>query len=285
MLPLRDVNPTRRTPFVTWAIIVACILVWVFWQQEPQRTPLDDLRFDLEHAAIPCEVVQGRPLTEQEITATYGINGGDTQACNVGRPDAPPGVPGKHVWLAVLASMFFHGGPTHIGGNLLFLWIFGNNIEDHLGHLRYLAFYLLGGLVAAATHIALQPASTVPVIGASGAIAAVMGAYLIWFPRAPVRTLLLLGLPILVTIQAKWLLWFWFVLQFFTNPNSGVAWAAHVGGFAFGVVVGLLVRSLRPVQRVAWTSGYTTEMGPHHWDSTGGAGSVRDRRRWSPRRR
>ncbi len=270
---------------MTWAIIVACIVVWVFWQQEPQRSGVDDLRFDLEHAAIPCEVVQGRPLTEQEIVATYGINGGDTEACNVGRPDAPPGVPGKNVWLAVLASMFFHGGFTHIGGNLLFLWIFGNNIEDHLGHLRYLAFYLLGGIAAAATHIVLQPSSTVPVIGASGAIAAVMGAYLIWFPRAPVRTVLLLGLPILATIQAKWLLGFWFVLQFFTSPNSGVAWAAHVGGFAFGVVVALLVRAVRPVQRAAWTSGYAAQMDPQHWDSTGGAGSVRYRRRWSPRRR
>ena len=97
--------------------------------------------------------------------------------------------------------------------------------------------------------------------------------------------MLFLGLPILVTIQAKWLLGFWFVLQFFTSPNTGVAWAAHVGGFAFGVVVALLVRTSRGVQRAAWTTRYTTAMDPRHWDSTGGAGTVRDRRRWSPRRR
>ncbi len=285
MLPIKDVNPTRRRPIVTWAIIVACIVVWLFWQQEPQRGPVEDLRFDLEHAAIPCEVVQGRPLTEQELTATYGVNGGDTMACEVGRHDSPSGFPGKDVWLAVLASMFFHGGLAHIGGNMLYLWIFGNNIEDHLGHVRYLLFYVLGGLAAAAVHIGLEPSSTVPVLGASGAIAAVMGAYLVWFPRAPVRTVLLIGFPILATIQAKWLLGFWFVLQFFTSPNSGVAWGAHVGGFVFGVLVGLAVRAVRPVQQVLWTTGHQREMDPRHWDSTGGAGAVREYRSWRPRGR
>ena len=284
MFPIKDVNPTHRTPFVTVALILACLAVWVLWQQEPQRSSGEDLLFNLEQAAIPCEVVEGRPLTVQELTATYGSNGGDAEACNVGTDTSPPGVPGKQVWLAVLASMFFHGGFMHIAGNMLFLWVFGNNIEDHLGHVRYLLFYVVGGIAAAAAHIGLQPDSTIPVVGASGAVAAVMGAYLVWFPRAPVRTILLIGLPIFTTIKARWLLGFWFVLQFFTSPNSGVAWAAHVGGFVFGAMIGLLVRSSRAVQRASWQRDHRDDMDPSHWDPTGGVGPVREYHRWSPRR-
>lgn len=284
MFPIKDVNPTHHAPVVTLVLIAACLAVWVGWQQEPQRAPVDDLIFNLEHAAIPCEVVEGRPLTDQELTATYGIADGDPEACNVGSENAASGVPDKQVHLAVLASMFLHGGFMHIAGNLLFLWVFGNNVEDHLGHVRYLLFYVVGGVVATGAHVALQPASTIPVVGASGAIAAVMGAYLVWFPRAPVRTVVLLGFPILVTITARWLLGFWFVLQFFTSPNSGVAWAAHVGGFVFGVAIGLLVRSVRAVQRATWAPDHRDDMDPRHWDPTGGVGPVHEYKRWSPRR-
>ena len=284
MIPLQDVNPTHRTPVVTLLLVVACVGVWLFWQQEPQRTPTGDLVFNLEHAAIPCELKQGEPLTIPEVEATFGRLGGDVEACGVGGPDAPIAVPGKSVWLAVLASMFFHGGLLHIGGNMLYLWIFGNNIEDHLGRVRYLLFYLVGGLAATATHVLLQPDSTVPMIGASGAIAAVMGAYLIWFPKAPVRTIIFFGFPLLVTISARWLLIVWFVTQFFTAPNSGVAWAAHVGGFAFGAIVGLLVRSTRAAQRALWRGQYQQQMSPQHWDPTGGAGDVRQYERWRPHR-
>ena len=138
--------------------------------------------------------------------------------------------------------MFLHGSIAHLAGNLLFLWIFGNNIEDRLGRVRFLGFYLVGGVVATLTHVLLDVQSTIPMVGASGAIAAVMGAYLMWFPDAPVRTAIFLGIPWIVRIRAKWVLWLWFVLQFLTSPNSGVAWAAHVGGFVFGMVVGLLIR-------------------------------------------
>ncbi len=283
MLPLKDVNPTRRTPLVTLALIVACVVAWVFWQQEPARSAQDDLVFNLEYAAIPCELRQGTPLSIDEIQATFGSLGGDPDACGVERPDAEEVFPDKSVWLAAVASMFFHGGLMHIGGNMLYLWIFGNNIEDHLGHVRYLLFYLVGGIVATATHVALQPDSTIPVVGASGAVAAVMGAYLVWFPRAPVRTVLFLGFPIVATVQAKWLLGFWFVLQFFTSPNSGVAWAAHVGGFAFGAVVGIGVRTMGGLQRAVWTKDHRGDMAPRHWDTTGGVGDVHEYRRWKPR--
>lgn len=283
MFPLRDLNPTRRTPVVTLLLIVACIGVWVFWQQEPQRSDLDDLVFNLEQAAIPCELVQGRPLSEPELRAAYGQFGGDYESCGIGGDDAPGAVPDKNVWLAAVASMFLHGGFMHIAGNMLYLWIFGNNIEDHLGHVRYLLFYLVGGIAALVAHVVLQPDSVVPVVGASGAIAAIMGAYLTWFPRAPVRTIVVLGFPLLLTIQARWLLGFWFVLQFFTSPNSGVAWAAHVGGFVFGVAFGLLVRSARAAGRALWTPDHRDEL-QGAWDPTGGVGDVHEYRRWQPRR-
>ncbi len=284
MLPLKDVNPTSRRPVVTLLLIAACVAAWVGWQQEPQRDPVEDLVFNLEHAAIPCELSEGRPLTVGELEATFGRLGGDPEACGVGGGDGQAGVPDKSVWLAALYSMFFHGGIAHIGGNMLYLWIFGNNIEDHLGRARFVAFYLVGGVAATATHVALQPASTIPLVGASGAVAAVMGAYLIWFPRAPVRTLLFLPFPIFATITARWLLLVWFVLQFFTSPNAGVAWAAHVGGFVFGAVVGVLVRTTRAAQRAVWDRDHRRQMSPHHWDATGGAGPVHEYERWRPRR-
>ncbi|MDE0803534.1 MAG: rhomboid family intramembrane serine protease [Acidimicrobiales bacterium] len=284
MFPIADVNPTRRTPIVTVLIMIACIGAWFGWQQEPQRSAGEDFVFNIEHAAIPCELVQGRPLDVQEFNAAFDpTTGGDADSCGIGRDGAPPVVADKMVWLAAVASMFFHGGWLHIGGNLLYLWIFGNNIEDHLGPLRYLAFYLIGGLVATATHVALQPDSVIPVIGASGAVAAVMGAYAVWFPRAPVRTVLLLGFPILVTIKARWVLGFWFVLQFLTSPNSGVAWAAHVGGFVFGAAIGLLIRASGALRHAIWRSEYSGQM-DRRWDPTGGVGDVHEYRRWTPGR-
>jgi membrane associated rhomboid family serine protease len=136
--------------------------------------------------------------------------------------------------------MFLHGGFLHLAGNMLFLWVFGNNIEDRLGHLPFVAFYLVCGLAATLAHVAVQPGSTVPLVGASGAIAGVMGAYLVWFPNALVLSWVV---PFfLVPVRAKWFLGIWFVLQFFTNPNAGVAWVAHVAGFVAGALAALVLR-------------------------------------------
>ncbi|HEX6568322.1 MAG TPA: rhomboid family intramembrane serine protease [Acidimicrobiales bacterium] len=136
-------------------------------------------------------------------------------------------------------------------GRLLFLWVFGNNVEDRLGKVGFTLFYLVGGLVALAAHVVVDPSSTVPVVGASGAIAAVMGAYLVWYPDARVRTLVVFFFITVVDLRAKGLLGVWFVLQFFTNPNAGVAWVAHVGGFGFGVLVALAVRAIGGPRDVA----------------------------------
>jgi membrane associated rhomboid family serine protease len=249
LIPLKDYNPTRRFAYVTALLIAANIAVYIFIQRPFSSNQDKDATFSYDYAAIPCEVVTGRPLTTEEIIQT--VNNGNDQACerNIHPTAADEFAPHKSVWLAIVYSMFLHGGWLHIGGNMLFLWIFGNNIEDRMGPLPYLAFYLVSGLVAAAAHIAVQPNSTVPVIGASGAIAGVMGAYFVLFPNVPIRTLLLFFLVLIRDIPAKWLLGFWLVLQFFTSPNEGVAWVAHVGGFVFGAIVAFLLRErLRPAR-------------------------------------
>lgn len=265
MIPIKDENPTRRFPVATIAILLACVGIYFFWQPSPFGDTEEDVIFSYEQAAIPCEVVQGRPLTEDELRATLF---GDDAACDVGSPDSPAVFPDKSVWLSVLVSMFLHGSILHLAGNLLFLWVFGNNIEDHLGTVRFVLFYVASGVVATLAHVLVDLDGTIALVGASGAIAGVMGAYLVWFPDAPVRTLLTFFFILIVHIRAKWLLGFWFVLQFFTAPDSGVAWVAHVGGFAFGVLVGLLVRALRPARSVLWTSAHRRDP----WDPTGGAG-------------
>jgi membrane associated rhomboid family serine protease len=273
VLPLRDENPTRRPAVVTVVLILLNIGLFVLVQQRQpavEPIPLDvrtdqgmdleavnvpgETAFDLEHAAIPCEVVRGEPLTKDELLATLAQ--GDTEACNTSFGIGEEVFPEKRVWFSVVLSMFLHTGWLHLGGNLLFLWIFGNNIEDHLGRARYVLFYLLGGFVATVAHVLAQPDSTVPVIGASGAIAAVMGAYLVWFPNARIWSLFIL-FP--VRVRAKWWLLAWFTLQFFTTEDASVAWLAHVGGFVFGVVMGLLVRMTSRGRTVMWTPDHRDE--------------------------
>lgn len=250
MIPLKDYNSTRSFPFVTYAVMAVCIGIYFFVQPNgqshlaggsPQDQQIADLRFTLETAAIPCEVVKGRPLTVDELNRTFGQN--NSSACS-SKPQGPSGFPGKSVYLAVLYSMFLHGGLLHLGGNMLYLFVFGNNIEDRLGHVKYAVFYLVAGLVATASHIALDLSSTIPMIGASGAIAGVMGAYAVVFPKIRVRTAIFFVFILIRDIPAAALLGFWFISQFFVGSTSGVAWGAHVGGFVFGALAGLLWRSL-----------------------------------------
>jgi membrane associated rhomboid family serine protease len=164
-------------------------------------------------------------------------------------------VAGQH-WITILTAMFMHAGWMHIIGNMVFLWAFGPEIEDAMGPLRYLAFYLLGGIVASVAQIAAMSSSTVPNLGASGAIAAVMGAFLITYPRDKIRTLLLLGWFITVTvIPASVLIGIWFLIQLFSQVGSvvaaqsggGVAYMAHVGGFIFGAVIAKLFEDPRRI--------------------------------------
>ncbi|HEX9259320.1 MAG TPA: rhomboid family intramembrane serine protease, partial [Acidimicrobiales bacterium] len=217
----------------------ACAVAYFFWQPSPFGDDVHDIVFSYERAAIPLEIRQREPLSNCQFGEAVFDASDASELCAA--PDADlPAFPAKSVWLSLVTSLFLHGSLWHLGGTLLFLWVFGNNVEDRLGHVPFALFYLLGGTVATIGHMVTDPSSDVPVVGASGAIAAVMGAYLIWYPRARVFTLVMFFLP--VRLQARWVLVVWFVLQFFTSPNSGVAWMAHVVGFLFGAAVGWFLR-------------------------------------------
>jgi membrane associated rhomboid family serine protease len=240
VLPLRDENPTTRPPIVTVAVIVACVVVFVFVQPTPFSDSDADVRFAYDHAAIPAELRDREPLSTCAVARTVATPASAARVCE-SAVGAEPFAPGKRIWLSVVTSLFLHGGWLHLGGNLLFLWVFGNNVEDRLGHVGFALFYLAAGYVATIAHALVDLSSTVPVVGASGAIAGVMGAYLVWYPRARIQTLFFPLVVFWFRIQARWVLLIWFVLQFFTSPNSGVAWVAHVAGFAFGAAFGLLL--------------------------------------------
>jgi membrane associated rhomboid family serine protease len=153
---------------------------------------------------------------------------------------------GLPTWTTIFTAMFMHASFLHIAGNMLFLWVFGRRVEDRLGPVVFAVFFLAAGIVAAIAQVMADPNSTVPFIGASGAIAGVMGAYLVWFPRAQINTLFFVFIIFWFRIPAWIVLVAWFVLQFFTSPNSGIAWVAHVGGFVFGAGVAWLLRPRRP---------------------------------------
>jgi membrane associated rhomboid family serine protease len=212
LIPLRDDNPTELTPWVTIALIVANFAAWMLVQgagMDPARLQASVDAF----GALPCE------LTHACVRQHGGLG-----------------------WAELLTSMFMHGGWEHILGNMLFLWVFGNNIEDSMGHTRFVLFYLICGVAAGLAHVALTPNSQMPAVGASGAISGVMGAYVVLYPQARVQT----WVPPLfvIHIRAWFFLIYWFVLQLFTGFGSlgtgetgGVAVWAHVGGFVAGVVL------------------------------------------------
>ncbi len=231
MIPLRDDNPTERAPVITVAVIVLCVLAFL-WQ-----------------------VSLGEPGFERAVRAL-----GVTPATLVGHASLPPELALVPPALTLLTSMFLHGGFMHILGNLLYLWIFGNNVEDALGHGRFLVFYLLCGLAAAFAQALPNPDSTIPMIGASGAISGVLGAYLLLYPHARVLVLVPLGFFTRLVYLPAWLmLGLWFLFQIVNTlaaagERGGVAWGAHLGGFLAGMVLLPLfkrrdVRLLHPRRR------------------------------------
>jgi membrane associated rhomboid family serine protease len=250
VIPLRDENPTRRTAIVTIVLIAVNLVVFFALQLPKESKPSDYIgglteadEFNYEYAAIPCELREAHPLSAGQLVSQQC----DASTLNIGGRSQQEVFPGKNIWLAVLFSMFMHGSVLHVLGNMLFLWIFGNNVEDRLGPVWFLLFYLAMGVAAAVAHVAFNAESVAPLIGASGAIAGVMGAYIVWFPHARVLSLV----PILfffgfIELPAAVVLGIWFVMQFFTNPNEGIAWLAHVGGFAAGAAVAFALRNVLP---------------------------------------
>ncbi len=233
---------------MTLLIVAACIAVFVFWQpsavrnigSSTQAEIVEEMWFNYQHAVVPCELTQFRPLSALEIAATATL--GLTDACIDGPVEAAV-FGDKNLWLAIPISMFLHGGWLHLIGNLVFLWVFGRIVEDHTGAARFVLLYAASGVVATIAHIVALHDSTVPVIGASGAVAGVMGIVLAWFPLTRLRVLIMVGvIPILSRLPAAVLLVIWFGSQFFIGNDSDVAWVAHVAGFLFGFVTGLLTR-------------------------------------------
>jgi membrane associated rhomboid family serine protease len=223
VLPLRDNVPTRTRPVVTWALIVANVLAWVLYQLPDLQGSIDELAYH------PCEVED-----------SCAVIGGDWQ-------------------VTALTSMFMHGSWAHLLGNMLFLWIFGNNVEDALGHARFLALYLVGGLAATAlqTFVTLgygtDVEATIPNVGASGAVSAVLGAYIVLLPTAKVLTVILF---VVREIPAVFFLGAWFLFQLLDGGASlahpqeggGVAFFAHIGGFLFGFLVVKLLQQRQPLR-------------------------------------
>jgi membrane associated rhomboid family serine protease len=247
-LPLRDDAPTRRTPWVTIALILVNLVVFLFLQppwfqrqeaeDEVQLDEYEDVvaaeRYVWSWGVVPCEVMSGKPLAESPST------------CDRDRPPRVLLDGDKVVWVGLLTSAFLHSGLLHLLGNLLFLWVFGNNVEDRLGHLTYLAFYLVGGVVAALGFVLANQHSVVPGIGASGAIAAVMGAYLVFRPRAKILTMVGTAAFQVVYVPAYVVLGLFFVTQFLIPDDEAIAWEAHAAGMAFGMVAALLLARLFP---------------------------------------
>jgi membrane associated rhomboid family serine protease len=225
VIPLRDANPVRRTPVVTIAIVIACVAAFAY-------------RLGVE--------ANGGEAAVEDLFRTYGLVPRELGAAwESGRSL------GGEV-LAVFTSMFLHVNLIHLVGNLVYLWIFGNNIEDRIGRPGFILFYLFGGIAAAFAQVAIDPSSPIPMVGASGAISAVLGAYLVLFPGARILSLIFLGFFYqLINVPAIVVLGFWFVLQLIDGIGSlglagaegGVAFFAHIGGFIAGLVAGALLRS------------------------------------------
>jgi membrane associated rhomboid family serine protease len=220
VIPLHDDTPTQSTPLVTVALIISCTLVFLYEVGLPE--PIAEA-FIFRYGAIPAAVFGHASLPVE--------------------PAIPP-------YMTILTSMFLHGGWMHLIGNMLYLWIFGNNVEDVMGHVRFVIFYITCGVLAAFSHALIDPSSAVPMVGASGAISGVLGAYLLLFPRAQVLVLIPLGIfSRVMYVPAALVLGLWFLMQLLSGGISlgqkggGVAFFAHIGGFLAGMaLIGLFKR-------------------------------------------
>jgi membrane associated rhomboid family serine protease len=241
VIPIGDDNPTLRTPVMTYLILATLVATWVLYQKAGAEP------FELAKSVCNLGMVPGEITHRARLGS--GIQIGPSMACLI--DDLPINR------FTPLTSMFLHGSWGHLIGNALFFWVFGNNVEDSMGRLRFLAFYLLCGLMAAATHVVLNPASPIPTVGASGAISGVLGAYLVLYPRVRVR---MYFPPIFIFHVVAWLvLVYWFLVQVLTGlpelssmrreVSGGVAVWAHVGGFIAGVVLVKVFENPRLVRR------------------------------------
>jgi membrane associated rhomboid family serine protease len=255
VMPIGDRERTLITPVATYALIALNVIAFVLQAQRGEE-------FTTSYAATPYEITRGEDIRVPiEVPIAAGVDDGEIFAPLEprGRVETIPQGPGPTpIWLTLLTSMFLHGGIMHLAGNMLYLWIFGDNVEEVLGHVRFVLVYLACGLVASLVQIFANPNSLIPTLGASGAIAGVMGAYLVWFPMNRVRVLfgyMIFEVPAILTIGL------WVVLQVFSGIGSlgsvgntgGVAYLAHAGGAICGIAVGWAMRDyVRRTRRPYW---------------------------------
>jgi membrane associated rhomboid family serine protease len=240
MFPIGDDNTDRiRTPFINYTLIVANILVFIFLQKMGA-----DLGFTYSYSTVPGEILTGQDIVTDDQVLRDPYTNQRMLLPGLGITPIP-------VWLTLITSMFMHGGWAHLGGNMMYLWVFGDNIENRLGHMRYLVFYLLTGLIASMAHVittnVLGHNMLIPSLGASGAISGVLGAYLLLYPTRSVHIFLLFTI---ISVPALLALGLWIVLQILNGMGTlggseagGVAYAAHIGGFFAGL---LLIRFFTP---------------------------------------
>lgn len=227
MIPYRDENPTTLPPIVTVGIIALNVIAWLFIEGAGAGRAVDAAVCN--YGLIPGEILQ-------RVPPGSGVEMAPGVVCAVD--------PSPQYW-TVLTSMFMHGGWMHLIGNMVFFWVFGNNIEDAMGHVRFGLFYIMCGVAAAATQVLVTPSSTVPMVGASGAISGILGAYLLLYPRVRVHAVVFLGFYVTsIAIPAFVMLGYWIVLQLLSSLSSlggrqtgGTAFFAHIGGFVAGLVL------------------------------------------------
>lgn len=253
LFPLYDLNPHYRFPWFTLAIIAVNVVITVMTFGAPERTQQE---IALQYGFVPARLThlgEGRPVVAP-LLALNPRNGEPMKIGDARLPTTP-----SSVYPTFLTTMFLHGGWLHLISNMWMLWIFGNNIEDRLGHVMYLGYYLLGGIVATFCHWAVDPNSLIPVVGASGAVAAVLGGYALTYPTAKVRTLVFLFLIMIIDLPALVLLGVWFLLQIASGLTGlidiaaqPVAFWAHVGGFVAGMVLMPLLSFGAPPPGTDW---------------------------------
>jgi membrane associated rhomboid family serine protease len=247
MLPLKDYNPTSSVAWVTIVLIAINVVVFLTEPIAPSgsqtQQAVEQASYFACHGAVPYEVTHGERAVDALERGVRFETDVDNAYASLERT-----CPRKNVWLSILTSMFLHGSILHIGFNMLFLWVFGNNVEDRLGRMRYILFYLLCGVAAAYAQSFVFPSSAIPLVGASGAIAGVLGAYMLMFPKARVLTLVII---VVLPIPAAIMIGVWFLLQLTSSlgsvsGNTDVAYMAHVGGFLAGMLLLLVFRPRRP---------------------------------------
>jgi membrane associated rhomboid family serine protease len=266
MLPIKDHNPVSRPAIIVPMLIGLNVFVFLFLQPtlrtlggSDRAAVIEQTQFTACRASIPYEVMHGETVLEAVRDGTLRSERATIiAAAQAGEVVFPrqDACPDKNVWGSILFSMFLHGGWLHIAGNMLFLWVFGNNIEDRLGRVKFLAFYLIAGGAATYAQSVLTPSSATPLVGASGAIAGVLGAYLLLYPHARITTLVIFFFITVWELPAVVVLGLWFLLQVFQQVGSvageagGVAYMAHIGGFVAGMILLLIFRP-RPQPRRA----------------------------------